>query len=215
MNDVRELLRLPSPAPRPQALAFDGSLLWMGSIETERLYAIDPVHWTVSEEAQAPGKPWGATVVGDELRVVLGMPPDDDRFVKRFVPGHGFKDVGAFACPDNTGSHLSYDGDFLYVSQWYNKQLVEVDNEGKALRSIHVPHEIVGQVIVDGTFVLLTTDDETSEDYYITRVDARGEKPVCEDVARVPFHARALAYDGSRFWTNHREADQMVAFAIE
>ena len=33
-----------------------------------------------------------------------------------------------------------------------------------------------------------------------------------EELARVPFAARALAYDGSRFWTNHREANQIVAF---
>jgi len=214
MNDVRELLRLPSPAPRPQALAFDGSALWMGSIETDRLYAIDPVHWTVSQEAQAPGKPWGMTVVGDELRVLLGMAPDDDRYVKRFVPGHGFKDGGTFQCPENTGSHLSYDGEFLYISQWYKKQLVEVDAEGKPLRAIAVNHGICGQVVVGGKFYLLTTDDEESLEYFITRVDARGETAACEDVARVPFHARALAFDGSRFWTNHREAGEMVAFAL-
>ena len=32
------------------------------------------------------------------------------------------------------------------------------------------------------------------------------------DLARIPFAARALAYDGARFWTNHREANEIVAF---
>ncbi|MEA2690302.1 MAG: hypothetical protein QOD51_2909, partial [Candidatus Eremiobacteraeota bacterium] len=41
----------------------------------------------------------------------------------------------------------------------------------------------------------------------------RDATPVCEDVAIIPFPARALAFDGERFWTNHREADQIVAFA--
>jgi hypothetical protein len=136
MKDVEELLRLPSPAPRPQALAFDGTALWMGSIETSRLYAIDPVHWTVSQEAQAPGKPWGMTVVGDELRVLLGMPPDDDRYVRRFVPGHGFKDAGTFRCPEDTGSQLGFDGESLYISQWYNKRVVRVDDAGAVTRTI-------------------------------------------------------------------------------
>ena len=54
MKNVEELLRLPSPAPRPQALAFDGEHLWMGSIETERLYSIEPKARTVREEAPAP-----------------------------------------------------------------------------------------------------------------------------------------------------------------
>ncbi len=205
---------MPSPAPRPQALAFDGSSLWVGSIETDRLYAIDPTQWTITQEAQAPGKPWGMAVVGDEMRVLLGMPPDDDRYVKRFIPGHGFKETGAFPCPENTGSHLSWDGEFLYVSQWYNKRLLELSEKGEAVREIDVPHGICGQVVVGGKFFLLTTDDEESNDYWITQVDAHGVKPLCKDVARVPFHARALAYDGSRFWTNHRENDQIVAFTL-
>ncbi len=45
----------------------------MGSIETDRLYAINPLQWTVIEEEKVPGKPWGMTVVGDELRVVCGV----------------------------------------------------------------------------------------------------------------------------------------------
>src|SRR5665213_1337000 len=91
MDKIEELLRLPSPAPRPQALAFDGTHLWMGSLETHRLYAIDPRTWTVGDEAQAPGKPYGMTVVGDELRVLCSEGPDDNRIIRRFIPGHGFR----------------------------------------------------------------------------------------------------------------------------
>jgi len=49
--------------------------------------------------------------------------------------------------------------------------------------------------------------------YYLTRIDARGGTPVIEDIARVPFAARSLAFDGERFWTSHREAHEIVAFA--
>ena len=78
-------------------------------------------------------------------------------------------------------------------------------------REIGVPHGICGQAFVDGRFFLVTTDDEESGDYWLTRVDARGATPVSEDIARIPFAARALAFDGERFWTNHRAADQIVA----
>jgi hypothetical protein len=37
--------------------------------------------------------------------------------------------------------------------------------------------------------------------------------PVITDLARIPFAARALAFDGERFWTNHREQNQIVSFA--
>ncbi|BDE06717.1 hypothetical protein WPS_19930 [Vulcanimicrobium alpinum] len=153
------------------------------------------------------------TVVGDELRVLTGDEPDDTRAIRRFIPGHGIKNDGAFAAPEDTGSQLGWDGDVLYVSQWYRKRIVAVDERGAALSAIDVPHGICGQVVVDGRFYLMTTDDEDAGPYWLTRVDARGDTPRCDDLAVVPFPARALAFDGNRFWTNHREADQIVAFA--
>jgi hypothetical protein len=213
MQNVEEFLRLPSPAPRPQSLAYDGRLLWMGSIATNRLYALRPMQWTVEEEAAAPGKPYGLAIVGDELRVISAETPEDHRMVRRFVPGHGFKTQGAFSCPDDTGSQLGYDGDLLYISQWYNRRIVGVDEKGNAVTQFTVPHEICGQVIVDGHFYLVTTEDEETDNYWLTRVDARTGSPKSEDLLRIPFAARALAFDGTKFWTNHRERDQIVAFA--
>ena len=212
MENVAEVLRLPSPAPEPQSLAFDGTTLWMGSRETHRLYALDPTAWTAREEATAPGTPWGMTVVGDELRVLCGEGPEDHRIIHRFVPGHGFKDGGAIACPGDTGSHLSYDGERLYVSQWYNKKLIALDDAGVAGTIVDSPHGICGQVIVGGRFYLATTDDESSDDYFLTRIDARDGHVVATDLARIGFAARALAFDGERFWTNHRAANEIVAF---
>ncbi len=211
MQDVTEVLRLPSPAPRPQALAFDGEKLWMGSIETDRLYAIDPRQWTVIEEEKVPGKPWGMTVIGDELRVVCGIGENDDRVIRRFVPGHGFKSQGTIECPDATGSQLSYDGTLLYLSQWYNRRILGLDERGTIVRQIDAPHQICGQCYMNESFYLVTTDDEESGEYFLTRVSTNGTN-ASEDLARIPFAARALTYDGSMFWTNHREANQIVAF---
>jgi hypothetical protein len=210
--DITELQRLPSPAPRPQSLGFDGESLWMGSLETHRLYALDPRNWTARDEGEAPGTPYGLTVAGDELRVICGEPPDDNRFVRRFVPGRGWPTEGRFACPDDTGSYLGFDGDRLYVTQWYRKQIVSVDETGAPGTTIALPHEVCGCVIIEGRFFLVTTDDESTTDYWLTRVDARGASPVITDVARIGFAARSLAFDGRNFWTNHRERNEIVAF---
>ncbi len=183
----------------------------MGSISTDRLYAIDPRQWTVLEEQKVPGKPWGMTVLGDELRVVCGVGEEDDRVIRRFVPGHGFKTQDEIECPEATGSQLSYDGTYLYLSQWYKRRILGLDERGEIVREIDVPHQICGQCYVDETFYLVTTDDEESGVYFLTRVCANG-KTSSEDLGRIPFAARALAFDGSRFWTNHREANQIVAF---
>jgi hypothetical protein len=216
LKTITEVMRRPSPAPRPQALAADGEVLWMGSLETCRLYCIDIAHWTVREETKAPGKPYGATVTGDELRVLLSEGEEDHRIVRRYIPGHGFKNEGAIACPDDTGSQLAFDGDRLYVSQWYNKKIISLDAAGNVGSVIETPHGICGQVIVGGVFYVLGTDDEDSSEYFLTRIDARnGGSPKIEDLARVNFQARALAYDGARFWSNHREQHEMVAFTVD
>jgi hypothetical protein len=215
MKTITEVSRRLSPAPRPQSLAFDGETLWMGSIETCRIYGIDPLHWTVREEMKAPGKPWGITVMGDELRVLLGMGDEDNRIIRKYIPGHGFKMEGEIACPEDTGSQLGYDGDRLYVSQWYNKRILSLDEKGHIGSVIEAPHGICGQVIVGGVFYVLGTDDEHTNEYFLTRIDARNDKPKVEDVARVEFQGRALAFDGTRFWSNHREQHEIVAFTIE
>ncbi|HEY5425458.1 MAG TPA: hypothetical protein VIJ77_02815, partial [Candidatus Tumulicola sp.] len=106
------------------------------------------------------------------------------------------------------------DGVRLYVSQWYNKRILGIDEKGSVVRTIELPRGICGQCYADGAFYVLTTDDEESSDYFLSRVSVNGGAPNVEDLARVPFAARALASDGSRFWTNHREHNEIVAFTI-
>ena len=212
MNDIRELQRLKSPAPKPQSLAWDGTTLWMGSKETRRIYAIDPKAWTVGWETPAPGLPYGMTAVGKELRVLCGE-TDDHRIIRRCLPGHGFDTQVALPCPDDTGSQLGYDGHRLHVSQWYPKKVLALSSEGNVERTVQVPHGICGQVFVDGVLYLATTDDEATTNYWLTRVDLSSATPKFEDLVRIPFGARALAFDGKQFWTNHREQNEIVAFA--
>lgn len=197
----------------PQSLAWNGGLLWMGSKQTKQIYAIDPVTWSVRAQTAAPGTPYGITAVNGELRVVCGETAEDNRIIRRFVPDQGFDPAFALPCPDDTGSQLSYDGRRLHLTQWYPKKLITLSDTGEVERTILVPHEICGQVFVDGCFYLVTTDDEETKDYWLTRIDPRPSTPKIDDLIRIPFAARALAFDGTRFWTNHREQNQIVSFA--
>ena len=139
LHAITELRRLPSPAPLPLGLAVDGETLWMASRETHRLYAIDMNTWTVSDEAQAPGAPFGMTIVGDEIRVVMGYgEKQHDRYIERFIAGHGFKSE-KIECPDLTGSHLAFDGDTLFLSQMSYSKIVALDGAGAVLREIELP----------------------------------------------------------------------------
>ncbi len=208
--EITEDLRLLSPAPKPLGLAFDGTALWMASRETHRLYAIDTLTWTVREEAQAPGGPFGMTVTGDELRVVIGEGEEDNRFIYRFLPGRSFKSE-KIACPDFTGAHLAFDGDTLFLTQAANRRIVALDNHGGILHEIPLDGVPLGMTIVEGCFYLITGDAEF-ENLQLTKVDARGDAPEITALAGIPFDARGLTFDGSRFWTSHRDNNEIVAF---
>lgn len=208
---IDEILRIPSPCPAPQALACDGTDLWIGSWETDRIYGVRAQTGAVFEENTAPGKPVGMVVTGEALRVVTSE-KNESRFIRRYIIGHGFKKE-AIACPDDTGSFLAYDGDNVFLSQRYNKRILEIDMWGNVMRAIDVPREITGMVIVNGRFFLMTAESRESDDYRLMRLDARKEEPEIVELASVPFWGRSLGWDGSKFWTNCRAENCIVAFA--
>ena len=186
----------------------------MGSRDLRRIYAIDVKTWTLREETEAPGIPWAAVSTDRTIRFTIGEDPEDDRYVRRFVPGTGFSETDRIACPDFTGSYLSCDGDHLYLSQWYRHRILKLDGSGNILHKIDIGAEICGHVFVDGLIYVLRGTEQGNEDWRIARLDPRQEMPKVEDVARVPFQCRSLTFDGANFWTNHRAANEIVSFAL-
>ena len=211
---ITERRRLPSPAITPQALAWHGDALWMGSRDLRRIYKIDIGTWTLLEEAEAPGIPWAAVSTNGAIRFTIGESVEDDRYLRRFVPGTGFSETDRIACPEFTGSYLSYDGDYLYLSQWYKQRILKLDASGNILRVIDVGAEICGDVFVDGLIYVLRGKETPNEDWRIACFDPREGTPKVEDLARVPFPCRSLVFDGANFWTNHRAANEIVSFGI-
>jgi hypothetical protein len=211
---ITERQRLPSPAKTPQALAWDGNALWMGSRDLRRIYAIDPNKWTVLEEQEAPGTPWAAVAANGTLSFTIGEGPDDDRYIRRFNPETGFSETDRIACPDFTGSYLSYDGDHLYLSQWYKHRILKLNARGDILRIIEVGAEISGHVFVDGLIYILHGTEQNGESWTIARLDPREDTPEVKDIAAVPFACRSLTFDGEMFWTNYRAKDTIISFAL-
>jgi hypothetical protein len=192
----------------------------MGSRDLRRIYAIELKSWTVKEETDAPGIPWAAVSTGNTLWFTIGEGSDDNRYIRRFVPGRGFSERDRSACPEFTGSYLSYDGTHLYLSQWYKHRILKLDASGNILRVIDVGAEICGHVFVDGLIYVLRGTEQpngpsrTGEDWRIARLDPRQETPEVEDLANVPYQCRSLTFDGENFWTNYRANDMIISFAL-
>ena len=212
-KSIIERQRFASPAITPQALAWHSNALWMGSRDLRRIYKIDTQSWTVVKETDAPGIPWAAVSTGDVLRFTIGEDPEDDRYLRSYDPASGFGE-DRIACPEFTGSYLSFDGEHLYLSQWYKQRILKLDASGNILRKIDIGAEICGHTFVDGLIYVLRGKEQPNEDWHIARLDPREETPVVEDLARVPFPCRSLTHDGANFWTNHRVANEIVSFAL-
>jgi len=215
MTTISELQRRASPFPKPQAIYVDGDVLWLSSRQTKKVYALDRSSWQVTWECAVPAGDtvWGITKVGEEFYVVCGVDAVDvdSRRIRRLRLGLGFDPAFSLPCPDGMGSHLSHDGTSLVLSQWYPQKLISIGTDGKSGRVLEVPRQVVGQCFASGVFYLATTTNEESDDYFIERFDpATGG---CEMLAKLGFSARGLAFDGTNFWTNHREQNEIVAFA--
>ena len=206
--------RFPSPAPAPQALAWDGNRLWMGSRDLRRIFVIDSETWEVLDGKQPPGIPWAAVATNGTLRFTIGEGPNDDRYIRQFVPDEGFSEADKIACPEFTGSYLSYDGENLYLSQWYKHRILKLDANGNIVRIIDVDAEVSGHVFVDGIIYVLRGTEQNGESWTIARLDPREEKPEVKDIAIVPFACRSLIFDGANFWSNHRAANEIISFAL-
>ena len=212
MKNVVELHRLPSPFPKPQAIFADGATLWMSSRQTRKVYAVDRAAWRVTWEGVVPGDDviWGLTKHGDWLYGVCGVDKTDvdERRIRRFAPRGEFDPNFSVPTPDGVGSHLSHDGATLVLSQWYPQKLISIGADGHAGRVIQLGRQVVGHCFAQGAFWLATTTDEESNEYFLERCDpATG---ACTMLARLGFSARGLAFDGENFWTNHRDANEVV-----
>jgi hypothetical protein len=205
--------RFPSPAPAPQALAWNGNKLWMGSRDLRRIYVIDPKEWKVLQETEPPGIPWAAVRTNGTLCFTIGEGPNDDRYIRRFVPETGFSEKDKITCPEFTGSYLSYDGQSLYLSQWYKHRILKLDAGGNIVRVLDIGAEVSGHVFVDGMIYVLRGTEQNGESWTIARLDPREEKPEVNDIAAVPFACRSLTFDGERFWSNYRAKDTIISFA--
>lgn len=233
-STIKERQRLKSPVVTPQALAWDGKQLWVSSRDLGFFYKLSPDASMIVEEADPPGVIWAAAQANGVMCCTIGKGLNDDRYVYSYGQGTGF--IKHFACPDLTGSYLSYDGKNLYLSQWYQQRILKMDKKGNIAGSIAIGAEICGHVFANGALYVLRGTENVprpqyadgpptpeqfksgaklgEEQWWIARVDSQNGKTDVVDVAKVPFAARSLTFDGTNFWSNHRAANEIISFSL-
>ncbi len=215
---MSELTRYASPVQGPQGLAWDGETMWITSAADGHLYAVDPQTWRVRHEFVPPAEALGIACTGTDFQLVLAPQieePDlelDHRYVYAFSPETGFAE--RFVCPDNSGSFLAYANGTLYLSQAWDKRLVELDASGAAVRYVQLTRRPVGMTIVDGAFYLATVDEEWG-DGRLERLRIGDDASSSQVLRSFAFKPRSVAFDGERFWTADRNNHAIVSFTLE
>ena len=130
------------------------------------------------------------------------------------MPRVGFDEAYRVAVPDFTGSYLSCAGGKFYLSQWYKKRVLQLTRDGDVVRTIDIGAEISGHTFAGNDFFVLRGTEQDGEKWRIARLNFEESTPRVEDIARVPFACRSLAFDGNLFWTNHRAQNETVAFSL-
>ena len=217
MKELSNIERRAALTATPQALAWDGRMLWLSSRDLGTLYRVDVDDWTIDADVDPPGVVWAGVLTNDGWRFTIGKGLNDDRYVYRYVEGGGFTKL--FACPDFEGSYLSFDGQSYYLSQWYKGHVHQIDDSGRIARTIDVGAEICGHTFAGGELYVLRGQENKNvpgkdEEWRLARVDFRNGEAKVEDLAAVPFASRSLAFDGEKFWSNHRAANETVSFRL-
>jgi hypothetical protein len=189
--------------------------MWVTSAANGRLYAIEPQTWSIQREFIPPAESLGITYTGSDFRLILAPAIEetdlerDHRYVYSFSPDAEFAEC--FVCPDNSGSFLAHANGTLYVSQAWDKKIIQLDERGAAVREVGLERRPVGMTIVDGAFYLVTVDDAWGDGRF-ERLGVDEDAASVESLRSLPFKPRSVAFDGEQFWTADRNDHAIVSF---
>jgi hypothetical protein len=194
----------PKPATSTVGLAWDGSRLWAGDHQEQRLCALS-ADGSVEITYPSPGRPLGLAFTDSSLAAVIGHPETDNRTIRFFDPRSGEWLERSLRCPDDTGSHLAWDGGHLWLSQRYNKVLLQLNPDGTVRHSIDLPNEVTGFSWIGATVWMNLRVEKGFSD--IAKRGPGASRPTL--IERLPGGLASLAFDGNGFWTVDLRGESM------
>lgn len=192
------------PSASTVGLAWDGARLWAGDFDAQSLFQLEN-DGTKSATFGAPGRLVGLAFAEKLLAAVVSHPDTDNRTIRFFDPAAQTWLDRLIRCPDDTGSQLAWDGGHLWLTQRYNKQLLQLHDDGTVKHSIEVPYEITGLHWMGATAWMNVRVEKGFSD--VAKRGPGASAPVL--VERLPGSLASLAYDGECFWTVDLRSDAL------
>ena len=196
------------PTAATVGLAWDGSRLWAGDFDARTISSLDK-NGAVSQTFAVPGRPVGLAFADGRLAAVVSHPDTDNRTIRFFDPASQSWFEDALRCPDDTGSHLAWDGGHLWLGQRYNRKLLQLHADGTIKHEIEMPSEIVGFAWTGATLWLnMRIANGVSE---VAKRTPGATRPT--PLEQIDGSLVSLAYDGSGFWTADLRTDALYKIA--
>lgn len=187
----------PKPTTSTVGLAWDGTRLWAGDWEEQRIVSLD-VRGVVAASFLAPGRVYGLAFSDRILHAVIGHAESDDRSIHSFDPATSAWGKRILRCPDATGSHLAWDGGHLWLSQRYAMRLLQLHEDGTVKHVIELPWEVTG-FTWRGATAWLNVRPEKGRSSLAILAPGADLPDVVEHFER---SLASLADDGTGFWTS-------------
>ncbi len=190
------LKHYPLQMKTPTGLAFDGQHLWVGDLDSAKLFEIDPATGEVLASLEAPGyQPLGLAWDGAQLWVIDAL----DKTAYALNPATG---ITQRALPLDTADAkgMSWDGTALWTVDAHDGVVTRLDiDDGTTFKSFPCPRANAGGdelgLAFDGKY--LWVSDRRSNKIY--RVDS-GTGAVLDDFASPGPYPADLAWDGQHLW---------------
>jgi hypothetical protein len=192
------------PSASTVGLAWDGAHLWAGDYDSQSLYLLED-DGSKNEAFAAPGRLVGLAFTDVLLAAVVSHPESDHRTIRFFDPATRLWLDRSVRCPDDTGSQLAWDGGHLWLTQRYNKLLLQLHDDGTVKHSIDVPYEVTGLNWIGATAWMNLRVEKGFSD--VAKRGPGAAQPVM--VERFPGSLASLAYDGECFWTVDLRSDAL------
>jgi len=195
----------PKPTAATVGLAWDGTRLWAGDWEERSIASLD-LAGDVTATFAAPGRVFGLAFGDRVLRAVVGHPETNDRSIHTFDPATSAWVKPVHRCPDDTGSHLAWDGGHLWLSQRFAKRLLQLHEDGTVKHVIDLPWEVTGFAWRGATAWLNVVVEKGNSS--LATLAPGADRP--DVVERFDGLLASLADDGAGFWMSQLKGGNIL-----